>query len=330
MKCFAGKTRGPRRSVFGMVGDFGAARKTAAPKTRALLFLAMLPALAPVQRKHKRPPKPVKAVRFETDWETTLEQARVLRRPIVVHSHKLNDRGGWRLHKSLLQNRDYIRFANKNTLEVMVFVDLEDLEGEHERLATFVKRVPGSGKVARLAMFPDLTLEQLRTLSKSGASEYNLADESPFTTVVDPFTGGAIQSFQGPLQLDQIKPIVLGARKEFIKRQGNPKLRRQDLDKLQTAKSRMAALTKDGKWTKALDIYGRSAKKVKHGPRKWRKQFASLHEDALRAGAIELDKLAKQLGTSATTRRLVLLTKQLAGTRLEKRVADLLQQSRGK
>ncbi len=90
------------------------------------------------------------------------------------------------MHSAVMQNKKYIKFANKHTVEVISLQDLQKgIDAKDRKAATY--KVKGSD-TEFLIEFPGLTVEDMLGLHKSQASRYNNTGKIPYTAVVDPHT----------------------------------------------------------------------------------------------------------------------------------------------
>src|SRR5262245_16439959 len=69
--------------------------------------------------------KPVTSVSYAKTWEAAVEEAKLLNMPIVVHNHGFYCGPCWGMHSAVLMNKEYIQFAEKNTVEVIALGSLQ-------------------------------------------------------------------------------------------------------------------------------------------------------------------------------------------------------------
>ena len=313
----------------------------------ALSLLAVAPATAQRKKKLKRPKKAVACVNLQKDWKKAVERARLLQIPIVVHSHKLDDRDSWKLHETVLQSKKYIRFAKKSCLDVVIIDELEsfaekvrgDLDvdeddlwadqklEEHEQLRSRLWDYEGRDAFGRkgryLVYFPGMTIVDLKTLAKSSARDFNYTDSHPFTIVVNPFSLGEVKALRSVYKLAALIKAVEAAKAAITKERGEPKIRPHELLAWELEEQRAEHQLGRGIWRRAHDVAQRFAKKASTWPKELEKRRASLAQRAADSAKAQLAKLGRKLEGDADAQKeakaeLTKLAKAYRGTPWQK------------
>ena len=288
-----------------------------------LLAIPLLATLAvPTQR---RKVKPIKCVRFATTWEGAITEAKLLRLPMVVHSHKIDGPECKILRGRLLEDRRYMRFAAVSTVEVAVVAGFEEaVEDKNPAVVTYETRVEGK-TIKRLARWPNLTITDMRLVNASGAQEYNFAEVHPYTTVVDPFTRGEMKSWKGTFDKKELMDFVKKAMSEIRRQHRQPKITRKELYALDAAEARARHALARKRLAKALSAVARFDRRLASWPGEARKRVAAIRAAAAKIANGELaavQALAKDNKTAAR-KRIAVATNVLKGTDFAKKLAEL-------
>ena len=109
------------------------------------------------------------------------------------------------MHRSVLQNGAYIRYANQNTIEVISMEELEKaLQMGHSAVKT-VEHVDAYGdKSDVLVEFPGLTLDDLDGTSNGKPIEFMDGNRIPYTAIVDPHTQKLMEGIKGKINGKQL------------------------------------------------------------------------------------------------------------------------------
>lgn len=195
--------------------------------------------------------KPKPSVEFARTWDEALAEAQFLNVPIVVHNHGFHCPPCWGMHASVLQNKDYIKFAEKNSVEVIYESSLkEGVDAKEKNAETFKGKRDG---VATELMFewPNLTLAEMLAFETTDAGQYNKTGFVPYTCIVDPYTRKEMTQLPGATSAAKIEEAVLAARKELEKTHGAGLTRKQLAD-LEAAETDSADLASKGEYAKAI------------------------------------------------------------------------------
>ena len=132
------------------------------------------------------------------------------------------------MHRSVLQNKGYIQFAEENTVEVMSLSGLETgIQRKDPRAATYERKDEDGRVRAFLVEYPSLTVEDIQALRRSPAPRYNEKGTIPHTAIVDPWTLEKIRDWNGAISAGVLQEAVLEARKQLA-REHESVLRRRD------------------------------------------------------------------------------------------------------
>jgi len=110
------------------------------------------------------------------------------------------------VHRSVLENGHYAKFAAANTVEMLVTEEMDRaLAAKSARIKTYKDSDPYGDPVEYLIHFPGVTIEQLRGLSNSAAINYIAsAKKIPYTAIIDPHTLKEMEGFTGVYRPDDL------------------------------------------------------------------------------------------------------------------------------
>lgn len=125
------------------------------------------------------------------------------------------------MHRSVLENRTYGRFAAENTVEVIAMEELDRaLREQSPHVKTYRAKDVYGQETDYLAEFPGLTVEQLRDLSDSHAVTYMQGGRIPYTAVVDPHTLAEMEGIRGVRTAKDLIAIVSRHRDALVAAHG--------------------------------------------------------------------------------------------------------------
>ncbi len=231
------------------------------------------------------------------------------------------------MHSAVLQNKKYIQFAEKNTVEVLTLSQIEKgVEANDRKAARYEVKRP-DGTIARyFVQFPGLTLEDLQALNRSKANRYNRSGKIPYTSLVDPFTEKELRSWVGGVSAKTLIEAAALARKELFRQHGLPKLDRKDLDDLAEASRKVRSLLAKKDLGKALKECRVWERKTRKWPKEAGAEVASMREACLEVARSRLEEV-RNLAASKPKRAKVLLSNllpKLRGTALAAEAEELL------
>ena len=228
------------------------------------------------------------------------------------------------MHSAVLQNKKYIQFADKSTVEVMAMGSLDrGIESGDPKAATYTVKNALGEKVEYLSSFPGLTVDDVNGLYRSKASSYNKTGGIPYTAIIDPHTLEQMHAFSGGTSAKSIMDQVMVAKKKLAKEHGQG-LSRSDLRYLSDSESEVAALLADGSYKKALQLVGKVEKKSL--PQSLTSRVSDMRGSILSAAKEKIAELEKSALTDPTSakRALKKLSSELRGTELADKANELL------
>lgn len=233
------------------------------------------------------------------------------------------------MHSSVLQNEDYIKFSDENTVEVLALGRLDEAftkEPGSAKVAEYEVKEADGKVVKRMVEWPSLTKEEIYALNSSKAGSYNNTGGIPFLCIVNPWDEAELQRWSGGQSTKTIMEAVL-AHKKTLNAAHGPSLSRPVVKKFDVdAKRILDALPKAGaaksltEFTKVVKSLGKDAVAMKP---KTDKVLATI----LEAVTAELDDAEAKLAAADVPGAKKILDKfssALKGTELEGRVKELL------
>jgi hypothetical protein len=231
------------------------------------------------------------------------------------------------MHRSVLQNRGYIAFAGKNSVDLIAMEEMERAEAEGKYLETYTVKDPYGDEVRCLVRFPGLTVEQLRELSSGPALKYMQGGKIPYTAVVDPHSGDELEGVRGQTSAADLMEIVAKHRKALEARHGKG-IDRELWDRVGEGAVQVDLRLADGRIAEAMGLWRRLAESAVRQPEALQRKVNAVEATVMKAAAERLDALAKELAMGRTAARTELkdLARVLRGTDLETRALDLASQ----
>jgi hypothetical protein len=102
------------------------------------------------------------------------------------------------MHRSVLKNPEYGKFATRHTVEVITMEELDIAVAKESRnVRTYKGKDPWGEEQDYLVEFPGLTLDDLRDLSNSDALNYMQGNRIPYTAIVDPHNLAEMEGLRG-------------------------------------------------------------------------------------------------------------------------------------
>jgi hypothetical protein len=233
------------------------------------------------------------------------------------------------MHGSVLQNEDYIKFSDENTVEVLALGRLDEAfskEPGNPKVAEYDAKDPDGKVVKRMVEWPSLTKDEILALDRSKAASYNNTGKIPFLCIVNPWDEAELQRWSGGQGTKTIMEAVLAHKKTLNDAHG-PSLSRPVVKKFDAdAKRLLEAMPKAGvaktltEFNKTVKSLGKDAVAMKP---KTDKVLATILEEVTK----ELDDAEAKLGAADVPGAKKILDKLapgLKGTDLESRVKELL------
>jgi hypothetical protein len=231
----------------------------------------------------------------------------------------------------VLQNDEYIAFAEDNSVEVLAMGSIQEGIDKKDKRAELYDGKDADGKdVKFMKEFAGCTVEQLEALNGSPAGQYNKTGKIPYVAIVDPHTLKEMKSMPGGAAKGGLIKAVEEAKATLAKEHG-PSLKRSTLRKIDmAAKTIESTLAKDGA-AKALPELVKLEATVAKESEAIKASVAALREKILEAAKTQLDDAEAKIAAGdikAATAILKPLSSALKGTDLARRVTELLEKTK--
>jgi len=234
------------------------------------------------------------------------------------------------VHGSVLQNKKYIKFADDNTVEVMVLSRLDEgIEKEDKRAATYKGKDENGNEIELLVGYPNLTVEDIKGMLSTKAGSYNNTGKIPYTAIVNPHTLEEMENIKGGYGAGTLVDLVKEKKKELEKEHGKS-ISRKDLEKVKKSSAEIHEMIDAGDLTRALSDCAKLEKSVAKSPALL-EMAGKVAADVQTACAKQLDELEAQIARGETkdaAKELGPLARALKGTPLEERANTLLEQTK--
>ena len=235
------------------------------------------------------------------------------------------------MHGSVLQNKKYIKFADDNTVEVLVLDRLEEaIEKEEKGAATFKGKDEDGQEKEFFLGYPNLTLEDIKGMRSTKAGSYNNTGKIPYTAIVNPHTLEELENIKGGYAGKTLMDIVTTHRKALAKEHGKS-LSRKVLTKVRKQEQAIQGELQKESYAKALSATAKLEKSVAKQPAALIEMVGKIKADVVAACGKKLDSLEALIGRGAkaeASKELGPLARALKGTSLEERVNGLLAQAK--
>jgi hypothetical protein len=229
------------------------------------------------------------------------------------------------MHSAVLQNAKYIKFAAKNTVEVISLGSLQEgIDKKDKKAETYEDELPDGTKVEYLVMYPGMTVAEMLALNASKASQYNDTGRIPFTAMIDPHTEKEMQRWMGGQAASTLMEAAKEHRKTLVKQHGEG-VSRKVFDEVVEMETDTAAALAGGELQEALAASAK-VEVDEQWPQALKDRVAVCRKKVLDAAAQRLKDLEAQAlsDAAAAKRELTKLVPALKGTELEARAAELL------
>ncbi|MBK6940524.1 MAG: hypothetical protein IPH13_10035 [Planctomycetes bacterium] len=227
------------------------------------------------------------------------------------------------MHSAVMQNEKYIKFADKNSVEVIALGSLDKgIEAKDHRADTYEATVDGK-KVELLVEFPNLTAEEVFALNSSKAGSYNNTGKIPYTSIVDPWTLEELQKWSGGIGSGTIQDAVLEARKKLTKEHGAG-IERKALRDVQDAGNAARELAGKGDFAKAIEAL-KKVESLANDQQLLQERIEKARTDVVAAATAAVDGIdaMKADDPAKAKSELSKLMGKLRGTGLEDRAKEL-------
>ena len=236
------------------------------------------------------------------------------------------------MHGSVLQNEDYIKFADASTVEVMSLGRLDEGIKENDKRAATYDAVDKDGNpVKYLVEWPGLTVEDIEGMRRTKAGQYNNTGKIPYTAFVNPHTEEEISNIKGGSSAGKIMEEVANASKLLVEQHG-PSLARTDVRAVDALSAECNEILGKKGAGKALSHLNAKSKKLLKKGRRVEELVNGVRENLLAKAGEELDKAEELIdGGDAKGAKKILSSLKLAlkKTDLEARVAELSEKLKG-
>jgi hypothetical protein len=231
------------------------------------------------------------------------------------------------MHGSVLQNEKYIKFSEKNTVEVLALQRLDEaIQKQDKRAGTYKAKDEAGNEVEYMLEWPGLTAKEIGELSSSKAGTFNDTGGIPYTAIVNPHTLEKMAFFKGGTSASSIMDSVAEQRKALTKQYG-ASIDRKELTDLRKQEASIRKEMEGGDLAKAFATYTALAKKHEKSAESLKARVAQLEPPLLDAATKALDEIeAGDLKSNAA--KLDRLARALKGTSLEPRATELLARSK--
>jgi len=229
------------------------------------------------------------------------------------------------VHRSVLMNKSYIKFAALNTVEVISMEEIDRaVEKKSSHIKTYKTKDAYGDEIDYLVEFDGLTIDELKDLSSTDAIlSFMEGGRIPYTAIVDPHTGEAMEAMKGKPTVASLSAAVLRARQVLTEKHGRG-LPRKQWDGLAAAEVRVDLLCIAGKFVDALKAHKKAAAEFKQPPKIVKTRLVVIRESIDADVKKLLDACEKKDKLDAKARReLASLAKALGDTPLGKRAANL-------
>ena len=196
------------------------------------------------------------------------------------------------MHRSVLKNDDYMKFADASTVEVISISGVEAaIEKEDERAETYEAEENGE-TVEYLVEFPGMTVENLKAMRSSKAASYNKSGGIPYISIVDPHTEEEITN-SSEWTARSAKTIMEAATSamDTLQDEHGKGMKRKDLRKVDDAEGDAAKAIGKKDFAKAMKAVEKIAKKGSKWPEAMQERFKSMREHVSNAASEALDEI---------------------------------------
>lgn len=229
------------------------------------------------------------------------------------------------MHSAVLQNKKYIQFAKKNSVEVIALGSLDrGIENGDPKAATYTGKDDNGNPVEYLLKYPGMTIDEMNALARSDARKYNKTGKIPYTSVVDPHTLKEVKGFLGGQSAKTIMNEISTALRTLRKNHGQG-VSRDSLESVHTAIKSARALSKESDFAMAVKELAKATKKAKNIPESLQKELDQARNAIVKSAEGELKSLEAlaRVNPDKVKKKLRNLKRRFAGTGLEDRIEKL-------
>ncbi|MHC4931229.1 MAG: hypothetical protein ACYTGV_03455 [Planctomycetota bacterium] len=234
------------------------------------------------------------------------------------------------MHRSVLKNPEYGKFATRHTVEVITMEELDIAVAKESRnVRTYKGKDPWGEEQDYLVEFPGLTLDDLRDLSNSDALNYMQGNRIPYTAIVDPHNLAEMEGLRGVKTVKDLTEAITRHRKALLVQYGKG-IERKLWKGIERGLVEIDTHLGKGEIAEAMKLYRRMEAEVTRTPevlkRKVRLALEVILDDAgLRLDAIERAMVEGKIKSAKA--ELTELKRALEKTPLAARVDALLKRA---
>ena len=186
------------------------------------------------------------------------------------------------MHRSVLQNKKYIKFSYANAVEIISMEEIgRALKKNAHTIATYKTKDAYGDEVEYLAEFAGLTVDDLKKLSNTTAIlNFMQGGKIPFTAIVDPHTGKAMQTMKGKPSVASLSAAIKKARAKLEAEHGKG-VDRKLWDELGAVEVKIDLAMADGKLAEAKNLLSAFQKKLKRPKEPVKERVEAIREQII-------------------------------------------------
>lgn len=227
------------------------------------------------------------------------------------------------MHRTVLENGNYAKFAAANTVEMLVTEEMDRaLAAKSPLIKTYKTKDPYGDPVDYLVHFPGVTIEQLRSLSNSAAINYIApAKKIPYTAIVDPHTLKEMEAFTGVYRPDDLIKKVKKQAKVLVNKHGKG-VPRKVWNNIMESEIQIDMLLGQKKIVDAMGVYTALARETFQQPKIIRNRVAAAMDTILEDAEKRLKAIEKEAASRKQRHSLKREVAQLARVLRDTPLAD--------
>ena len=234
------------------------------------------------------------------------------------------------MHRSVLKNPAYGKFAAQHTVEVITMEELDIAVAKESRnIKTYKDKDPWGEEQDYLIEFPGLTLDDLRDLSSSDALNYMQGNRIPYTAVVDPHTLKEMEGLRGVKTAKELMAAITLHRKALLLQYGKG-VERKLWNGVGKGLIRIDVHLGKGEIAEAMQLYRKLEAETARKPEVLKKRVRPALEVIVDEAGLRIDAIERSMVEGKAKSAKAELTKlkgALAGTPLVKRIEALLKKA---
>ena len=237
------------------------------------------------------------------------------------------------MHRSVLESKTYSKFAAQNTVEMLVTEEIDRALSESSPLIkTYATTDSHGDPIEYLEKFPGVSIEQLKSLSKSKAVQFiSPSRQIPYTSIVNPHTGKEIEGFNGVYQVKELIAKVQQHTKRLKKTYGDG-IPRKIWNSVSESVIQIDMLLGQGKVADAMGVYTAVARETVRQPKSIKNRVEAALEGILEDAEKKIASIAEaaKANTAAkksnhkVQREAARLSRALSDTKLAEQARKML------